>query len=37
MKGNPILVQSNNASHSREDARKLWNISEELTGIKFKI
>jgi len=37
MKGNPILVQSNKASHNLEDARKLWNISEELTGIKFKI
>jgi len=37
MKGFPILVQSNKASHNREDARRLWETSEELTGVKFKI
>jgi NAD(P)-dependent dehydrogenase (short-subunit alcohol dehydrogenase family) len=37
MKGNPILVQSNKASHSREDARKLWDVSEKLTGVQYKV
>ncbi|MGM0620833.1 MAG: oxidoreductase [Bacteroidota bacterium] len=35
MKGYPEKVQSNAASHNREDARKLWKISEKLTGVKF--
>jgi hypothetical protein len=35
MKGFPVLVHSNKASHNAEDARKLWDISEELTGVKF--
>jgi len=35
MKGFPVLVQSNDASHNAEDARKLWEISEKITGIKF--
>ncbi|MCK5703803.1 MAG: SDR family NAD(P)-dependent oxidoreductase, partial [Cyclobacteriaceae bacterium] len=30
MTGLPILVKSNKASHSQEDARKLWEVSEEL-------
>lgn len=34
-KGFPILVQSNDASHNKEDARKLWLVSEEITGIKY--
>jgi NAD(P)-dependent dehydrogenase (short-subunit alcohol dehydrogenase family) len=32
-KGYPVLVQSNKASHIREDARRLWEISEKLTGV----
>ncbi len=32
-KGWPILVESNEASHNEEDAKKLWEISEELTGV----
>ena len=32
MGGHPGLVKSTRASHSREDARKLWDISEQLTG-----
>jgi hypothetical protein len=35
MKGFPVLVKSNAASHNFEDARKLWEVSEKLTGIKF--
>ena len=35
MKGFPVLVQSNKASHNLDDAKKLWEVSEKLTGIKF--
>jgi NAD(P)-dependent dehydrogenase (short-subunit alcohol dehydrogenase family) len=34
-KGYPVLVRSNEASHNLNDARKLWELSEELTGIKY--
>jgi NAD(P)-dependent dehydrogenase (short-subunit alcohol dehydrogenase family) len=34
-KGYPILVESNEASHNEDDAKKLWEASEELTGINF--
>ena len=34
-KGYPVKVSSNGASHNPEDAKKLWEISEELTGIKY--
>ena len=37
MKGFPVKVESNEASHNVEDAKKLWTISEEITGIKFAI
>ena len=36
-KGYPVLVQSNEASHNLEDAVKLWEESEILTGVKFGI
>jgi NAD(P)-dependent dehydrogenase (short-subunit alcohol dehydrogenase family) len=35
MKGAPVEVQSNDASHNRKDAEVLWKLSEELTGVKF--
>jgi len=35
MRGSPVLVQSNAASHNETDAKKLWEISEELTQIKY--
>lgn len=34
-KGYPVLVQSNTASHNLQDAAKLWDESEKLTGVKF--
>jgi hypothetical protein len=34
-RGYPVLVQSNDASHNQADARKLWEVSEELTGITY--
>jgi len=37
MKGYPVLVKSNQASHNTEDAKKLWEVSEKLTGVNFLI
>ncbi|MCB9451066.1 MAG: SDR family NAD(P)-dependent oxidoreductase [Anaerolineaceae bacterium] len=34
-RGYPVVVQSNGASHNTEDARKLWQVSEELTGVSY--
>ena len=36
-KGYPVVVPSNEASHSLEDAAKLWEESEKLTGVKFNL
>lgn len=36
MTGYPVVVKSNQASHNKADARKLWDMSEELTGISFE-
>jgi len=33
--GYPIVVDSNSASKNEEDASRLWDISEKLTGIKY--
>jgi NAD(P)-dependent dehydrogenase (short-subunit alcohol dehydrogenase family) len=33
--GYPVIVESNEASHSLEDASRLWEESEKLTGIKY--
>jgi NAD(P)-dependent dehydrogenase (short-subunit alcohol dehydrogenase family) len=33
--GYPVIVQSSAASHSEIDARRLWEVSEELTGIHY--
>lgn len=35
IRGNPIKVKSSARSHDETLAKKLWNLSEELTGIKF--
>ena len=35
-RGYPILVQSNSASHDLVDAQRLWEVSEQLTGVPFK-
>lgn len=37
LKGHPVIVESNEASHNKEDAKKLWEVSEQLTGVKFSI
>lgn len=36
MTGYPVVVDSNKASHNKEDANRLWEMSEELTGISFE-
>lgn len=35
MKGFPVIVKSNSDSYNVDDAKKLWEMSEKLTGIKF--
>ena len=35
LKGDPILVKSNELSHDSKKAEKLWDMSEELTGIHY--
>ena len=37
MRGNPVKVNSNRRSHDEQRARQLWEISEKLTGVKYKI
>ncbi|MEJ2050920.1 MAG: oxidoreductase [Calditrichota bacterium] len=34
-KGYPVVVESNKASHNEADARHLWEISEQMTGVRF--
>jgi NAD(P)-dependent dehydrogenase (short-subunit alcohol dehydrogenase family) len=34
-RGYPVVVKSSNASHDEEIARRLWEVSEELTGVTF--
>lgn len=34
-RGHPVVVESNKASHNEADARRLWEVSEELTGVRF--
>lgn len=33
--GYPVVVSSNPASHDLQDARTLWEMSEDLTGVKY--
>ena len=34
-RGFPVLVQSSEASYNLDDAQRLWQVSEELTGGKY--
>ncbi len=36
-KGLPVVVKSSRKSHNKDDAYKLWDLSEELTGVTFTI
>lgn len=33
--GFPVVVSSSEASHNRADAKRLWQVSEEMTGIQY--
>lgn len=35
--GHPIVIESNAASHNLDDARRLWDISEDLTGVHWTL
>ncbi len=35
VKGYPVVVQSSDAAHNDADAQKLWDVSEQLTGVQF--
>jgi len=35
MKGHPVLVKSNELSYNKDNAKKLWKLSEELTGVRY--
>ena len=37
LRGFPEKVRSSKRSYNLEDAKKFWEISEELTGIKFSL
>lgn len=37
IKHQPVVVDSSKASHSLEDAQKLWDVSEQLTHVPFKV
>ncbi|WP_123621039.1 oxidoreductase [Halorubrum sp. CSM-61] len=37
MRGAPTIGRSNDASYDREDARELWEYSEEATGVEFPV
>ena len=35
MRGDPVVVRSHPRSHDRDVARRLWEVSEELTGVRY--
>lgn len=37
LRGHPHITKSSQASYDEETARKLWEVSEKLTGMEFKI
>ncbi len=37
MRGHPKKVESNDKSHDEAVARRLWSVSEELTGVRFPL
>ena len=34
--GHPVLVQASAAAHDEADAKRLWGMSEELTGVRYE-
>ncbi len=37
MKGNPKVVGSSAQSHNEDIQRRLWTMSEELTGVTYPV
>ena len=37
LRGHPVLVTSNPASHDIATQQRLWQVSEELTGVTYPI
>lgn len=37
MRGEPVVQDSNKASHDRNDAERLWTVSEEMTATSFPL
>jgi NAD(P)-dependent dehydrogenase (short-subunit alcohol dehydrogenase family) len=37
IRGYPVLAQSTAASHNQADARRLWQVSEQLTGVRYTL
>lgn len=35
IKGHPVVVKSNDLSHNKQNAQRLWELSEELTGVHY--
>ena len=35
MRGYPVKVRSSQASHNMAAAQQLWQVSEELTGVRY--
>jgi NAD(P)-dependent dehydrogenase (short-subunit alcohol dehydrogenase family) len=35
--GYPVQAESSEASYNEEDAKKLWEVSEELTGVRYSL
>jgi hypothetical protein len=36
-RGHPIKLKSNKLSYNKDNAKKLWKLSEELTGVNYAI
>jgi NAD(P)-dependent dehydrogenase (short-subunit alcohol dehydrogenase family) len=37
MRGHPVLVRASDRAHDEEAARRLWDISEQLTNVKYAV
>jgi NAD(P)-dependent dehydrogenase (short-subunit alcohol dehydrogenase family) len=37
LRGHPVLVESSEQSHDRDVQRRLWSVSEELTGVTYPV
>jgi hypothetical protein len=37
MRGYPVVQDSSELSHDQEIAKRLWDVSEELTNVRFDL